>query len=320
MKSKFSILYNLKTRLIEDALINDQTSTINVGPDIVKLACSDAVYSYAINATKRINMLFDLDSIMRNFSNEDIAIYKNTLGKLDFSKISIDFVKSNLDVFSNICVLGSNSNITQAELYRLSWPSCDNISKIFSDTRQAINDVPNIICLIGNRQVGKDTFALHASRYAKIKRIAFADALKEEVNILAKEKMGIDLFNCTTQEKETLRPVLIAYGCAMRELNQNYWVDKVLPQIYDAVTKGETVIITDVRFLNELQRIYSLFGSIAVKSIAITNTTAPESTDEEKKHWPAISSCADHRLYWGGNSDKQITMKVKAILEMFRVI
>ena len=64
----------------------------------------------------------------------------------------------------------------------------------------------NIIAIAGNATCGKDTLyrVLYNELEAvtKVKRIAFADALKDDVREFLLDKTGIDSFTEKTEEKE----------------------------------------------------------------------------------------------------------------------
>lgn len=112
------------------------------------------------------------------------------------------------------------------------------------------------IFLAGIATCGKDEFAkqaikFFASKDLKAKRFALADNLKHEINPFIYENFGVDIFNCAPAEKEIVRPIMVAYGCAKRKIsNGRYWLDFVENELQyeEENTDTDIAIITDVRF------------------------------------------------------------------------
>ena len=117
----------------------------------------------------------------------------------------------------------------------------------------SVNEVLNNVNLIGIAGVagsGKDTFAqiikkVFESNGFEVNCLSFAKKLKEEVAEVSKSMYGIDTTNCTREEKNLVRPLLLAHGAIMREKTKGqYWIDG----IKDLVSNDKINIITDVRF------------------------------------------------------------------------
>lgn len=122
----------------------------------------------------------------------------------------------------------------------------------------------SIILISGYTNSGKDTIGRNLTSYHNYHRVAFADALKDEVA----EIYGIDRASLDTQEgKETLfddtrtaRDLLISHGKQRRQEDPNYWTKKVVDQIRNY----EKVVITDWRFPHEYDVICFEFGEETV--------------------------------------------------------
>ena len=117
----------------------------------------------------------------------------------------------------------------------------------------SVNEVLNNVNLIGIAGVagsGKDTFAeiikkVFESNGFEVNCLSFAKKLKEEVAEVSKNMYGLDTTNCTREEKNLIRPLLLAHGAIMREKTKGqYWIDG----IKDLVSNDKINIITDVRF------------------------------------------------------------------------
>ena len=158
-----------------------------------------------------------------------------------------------------------------------------------------------VIAISGNRCVGKDTAFHHLELLNQnCVRFAFADALKEDLQLLVMKQFNINIFQCkSAAEKEFVRPLLITYGCMWREKDENHWVKKVIQQIQ----KNNTCIpvIVDVRFENELKLLQETFGDNLVH-VNVTNNKAPSPTSEEEKHYRQVAIQAQYEINWGDNT------------------
>ena len=111
-------------------------------------------------------------------------------------------------------------------------------------------DNVNLIGIAGVAGSGKNTFAeiikkVFESNGFEVNCLSFAKKLKEEVAEVSKSMYGIDTTNCTREEKNLIRPLLLAHGAIMREKTKGqYWIDG----IKDLVSNDKINIITDVRF------------------------------------------------------------------------
>lgn len=110
------------------------------------------------------------------------------------------------------------------------------------------------IYLSGTAKTGKDEFAKQAIKFfekqgVRAKRFALADQLKLDIGEFVYDKFNIDIFNCTPEEKELVRPLMVAYGCAKRKISLGkYWVDFLENEISSYDGKIDIAIITDIRF------------------------------------------------------------------------
>jgi hypothetical protein len=110
-----------------------------------------------------------------------------------------------------------------------------------------------MIGITGVATSGKDTLFLILQKFFKsknlpVKRFALADLLKKDLNSFAKEKLDIDLFNLSPEDKELIRPILVSYGKIKRiNTNGRYWIDK-LKEANGLQNKTIIPIITDIRY------------------------------------------------------------------------
>ena len=110
----------------------------------------------------------------------------------------------------------------------------------------------NIIGLGGIAQSGKDFFFTNLKKTTKrnVIRFAIADELKKELFSLIKNTYNVDIFNCSAEDKEKIRPTLLSHGKIRRNDSKGrYWINKISEKVKDAAKDEENiVVITDIRY------------------------------------------------------------------------
>ncbi len=158
-----------------------------------------------------------------------------------------------------------------------------------------------IILISGVAGSGKDSFYEVANliQPEKFQRFAFADELKKEIAESLKEKYDIDIFNCTREQKESVRKELIDYGMQKRgETNGRYWVDCLIPYLESC---EKVPMITDFRFKNELDFLAEKFQvySIYVETYCPkTGKVLVPTIEEEIKNDIDLRKVANDRVFW----------------------
>ncbi len=169
-----------------------------------------------------------------------------------------------------------------------------------------------IICLSGFATSGKDTFyklLVQNSQTPFIespyKRVAFADELKKSTAPLIKSIHNIDIFNCTPEEKERARPILISVGCWARDnISENYWVDKTIEQIKKNEEQKYDTVCCDWRFASEIIRLKEVFGDKKVKGIKIIRTDSDYiPPQKELENTPKLEKYINYMVNWKTEPD-----------------
>lgn len=131
-----------------------------------------------------------------------------------------------------------------------------------------------IISLSYKKRVGKDTFfgiaKSHLSSQYNVQRIAFADALKNEIYDTFLNSCNIERSDLDDAElKLLLRPLMQSWGTVRRELcGKDYWVNRALVGLEDK--PNNIYIITDCRYFNELQYINEFDNSVSINIVRDT--------------------------------------------------
>lgn len=124
---------------------------------------------------------------------------------------------------------------------------------------------PLVIGVGGFARSGKDMFVKIAKKilqnngYSSTK-LAFADALKDEIDPFLKESYGISAWTDDTQQKSIIRPLLVAHGCQKRLQSEGeYWIDKIDKGI-ETSKDFDVIFISDCRFPNEAEWLHEKWG------------------------------------------------------------
>lgn len=165
-----------------------------------------------------------------------------------------------------------------------------------------------VIGLSGVAGSGKDTlFTLLSLRNQNIKRFALADILKEEISPFIKDLYGIDILNCSRDEKNLVRPILVEHGKIRRTLTSGtYWTSKLTQAIkeFTSLDPKNIAIITDVRYAEyEEDELFWLKKTLNGYLVHITMTLdkgerlMPPNKEEERND-PVLKKNADIKIAW----------------------
>lgn len=125
---------------------------------------------------------------------------------------------------------------------------------------------PIIIGCGGYARSGKDTFVKVAKKVLKDNgytcvKLAFADSLKEEIDPFLREHYNISAWTDDTEDKNIIRPYLIAHGCGKRKISDgNYWIDQIDKAIETIHFTTDVIFISDCRFPNEVDWLHNKWG------------------------------------------------------------
>lgn len=176
-----------------------------------------------------------------------------------------------------------------------------------------------VIGLTATRGCGKDTLFEHLREIDdRFCRYAFADPLKADLAPLIQKQFGFDVFKCSAEQKEMVRPLLIGYGMAMRNLDPLYWVKRTVTNIDRDLKTGLVIpVTTDVRFLNEAVFLRDHFPNFLL--INITRDGAPPPTEEEEKHFRGVAEQANINFHWGNDTREHRAVKASKLYNQIKI-
>ena len=136
------------------------------------------------------------------------------------------------------------------------------------------------------------------------RELSIAKNLKQEVSWVSRELYGINSSNCTREEKNTIRPLLVAHGVIKRELsNGRHWVEMLNKEL----APDKINIITDIRFNKyEKDEVYWLKKEINGVLIHLSRYDEikgkrvffPPVNENESENDPLVKEEADFVFNW----------------------
>jgi len=144
------------------------------------------------------------------------------------------------------------------------------------------------------------------------KELSIANNLKKEVSETCKKLYGIDSLNCSREEKNIIRPFLVAHGQIKRNLSSGrHWINRLEKEL----DPKKINIITDIRFSeydkdesswikNEMNGVLihiSRFDNINGKRVFI-----PPANEAEMINDPKVKADSDFVLNWPTEHDNNI--------------
>lgn len=162
-----------------------------------------------------------------------------------------------------------------------------------------------VIGISGQMSAGKDSLYNLLSHRISCKRVALADQLRLEINPFVIDKFGIDLFNCSREEKNLVRPILVEYARIKRgQTKGRYFIDKV-----DSYVRSMScsVVITDLRHaVYERDELYWLKNELKgilvhvskYKEIDGKRVFEESPIQDERDNDPKMRAAADYLIEW----------------------
>jgi len=134
--------------------------------------------------------------------------------------------------------------------------------------------------------------------------------------LLIYENYGININDCTWEEKNTVRKILVAHGEIKREMSKGtHWFEKLTEEISEARKTHKTVFITDIRFseyeYDEVQWVRDTLDGflVHISRLKIDDTGAivshPPVNLAEKENDPKLATASDYELGWKDISEEK---------------
>jgi len=194
-----------------------------------------------------------------------------------------------------------------------------------------------VIGLAGVAGAGKDLFfKILKESVPNVKRYALADELKEELFEWSHMNYGIDTMKCTREEKDLIRPLLVAHGNLQRRLSEGqYWTERLtkwikddLNSFPDKLSETDIICITDIRYEEyKKDEVHWLKNDLDGLLVHISKYTRrnnkrfyhPPANQAERENDPELKKAADHLVTWPHlkGSQGSIEKKLKKHVDKF---
>ena len=183
----------------------------------------------------------------------------------------------------------------------------------------------NIIGLSGVAGSGKDLFfEIMLKKIPNLKKLSLASALKSELREELLRDYGVDINDCTREEKNKVRQRLVDYATEKREeTGGRHWIEK----LNDLTQKTkEPICVTDIRYddyeFDEVHWLKRELGGVLVHiqrfDFLNNNKKFIEgANEEERRNDPKLKAKADYSLEWpsfDSYAEEQATGHVESFL------
>ncbi len=175
---------------------------------------------------------------------------------------------------------------------------------------------PKVIGVSGVAGSGKNTFCTLAIKKletlgVRATECSLASFLKIELREFCLTHYGIDPTNCTREDKETIRDLLVFHGNYKRNLSRGkHWTGKLQLKIQEDLTANryDTFLISDIRHNEfETDEYYWLKKVMGGYLVHLSNYEVSEdlkkifkapANKHEAKNDPILKDLSDHAIEW----------------------
>jgi len=194
---------------------------------------------------------------------------------------------------------------------------------------QPIEDKPALILICGYARAGKDTLGdgiLDGAARPAVK-VALAEPLKDSAESAIREILGGVRFPGFSDPgfKTANRNLLVELGRTCRAIHQDCFVELAIERAHQYIKAGASVVITDVRYTNELQRFfdYAKFRGVHLHCLLIETAGVEAANEEERTNQGMLLIRAQDiwadRSRWQPNQAAAINQHGKELARRFRI-
>lgn len=184
-----------------------------------------------------------------------------------------------------------------------------------------VGPMGKILALSGFAETGKDEFFKIAKVVLadkKIRRLSFADSLKNYLDPFLKEETGISAFTTDKEEKTIIRPYLVSIANYYRwKTKGRFWIDKWKEDKQRNFRDYDILFVCDMRFINEVVFIKNEMRgtNISIDLMVDGEAKKPANVSEATQTTMAKSMC-DLKFVWEKTDDQRLkTAKVKEFFD-----
>lgn len=181
--------------------------------------------------------------------------------------------------------------------------------------------------IAGAATVGKDTYYRLLKQICSeefgvnVIRFALADSLKNDLYSLILYKYGVDIFNCSTEDKNKVRHLLVSHARVMRQNTKGrYWIEKLQSEI-EEYKKSENFKPSDIFCVTDIRHFEYLKDEVVwikeenkgvliyVEKYFSDGSICNPANADESRNDPALREHCDYLLRWMHGTEEQ-TLKI----------
>jgi hypothetical protein len=190
--------------------------------------------------------------------------------------------------------------------------------------------------IAGAATVGKDTYYRLLKQIcseefgANVIRFALADSLKNDLYSLILYKYGVDIFNCSTEDKNKVRHLLVSHARVMRQNTKGrYWIEKLQSEI-DGYKKSENFKPSDIFCVTDIRHFEYPADEVVwlkeenkgvliyVEKFFDNGSICNPANDDERRNDPLLRQHSDYIVRWKhADPEKYLKSLVKKTVDIF---
>jgi hypothetical protein len=190
--------------------------------------------------------------------------------------------------------------------------------------------------IAGAATVGKDTYYRLLKQICSeefgvnVIRFALADSLKNDLYSLILYKYGVDIFNCSTEDKNKVRHLLVSHARVMRQNTKGrYWIEKLQSEI-DGYKKSENFKPSDIFCVTDIRHFEYPADEVVwlkeenkglliyVEKFFDDGSICNPANDDERRNDPLLRQHSDYIVRWKhADPEKYLKSLVKKTVDIF---
>jgi hypothetical protein len=190
--------------------------------------------------------------------------------------------------------------------------------------------------IAGAATVGKDTYYRLLKQICSeefgvnVIRFALADSLKNDLYSLILYKYGVDIFNCSTEDKNKVRHLLVSHARVMRQNTKGrYWIEKLQSEI-DGYKKSENFKPSDIFCVTDIRHFEYPADEVVwlkeenkgvliyVEKFFDNGSICNPANDDERRNDPLLRQHSDYIVRWKhADPEKYLKSLVKKTVDIF---
>lgn len=171
-----------------------------------------------------------------------------------------------------------------------------------------------LIGIAGVARSGKDTAARCIKKFLEergknVQIYSLATPLKSDLRPLVSMKFKLDIFDLTDEDKLILRPLMVAYGGALRKKTNGKYFTSIADSFIKMNQEIDYLIVPDIRYCEYPEDENVWLTKYDSKFLHVSRFLADGSilaapNEDERRNDPILADEANISIRWGGLSEE----------------